>query len=331
MTKAKDLAYSGRFPAGSIERKNHIINGNFDVWQRGTSLAAATGTRFLADRWFTASATSTIAPSQQAFAAGQTDVPGNPLYFHRSVVVTGGTAASYALMSQKIAMVRLLSNNTVTVSFWAKADTTRKLSIELIQNFGTGGSPSTPIEGIGVTSFDLSSSWRKFTATIEVPNTYGNTLGTDIINSGTNLVFWFDAGSNFNSRSSIGNQSGTFDIAQVQLEIGFVATDFETRFYEEELRLCQRYYQSHANLLLSSYGASPDLAYDDFVLPVSLRPSTTAAPWPSITVTANTFVQCSTLVINNSSTDHVAVRVTMTSATAVPVRCDFNLVIDAEI
>jgi hypothetical protein len=40
----------------------------------------------------------------------------------------------------------------------------------------------------------------------------------------------------------MGNQSGTFDIAQVQLEPGTRATTFEYRHIQQELALCQRYY-----------------------------------------------------------------------------------------
>lgn len=37
-------------------KENLLINGKFDFWQRGTSLSAGTGTRFLADRFKTVSA-----------------------------------------------------------------------------------------------------------------------------------------------------------------------------------------------------------------------------------------------------------------------------------
>ena len=57
------------------------------------------------------------------------------------------------------------------------------------------------------------------------------------------MFIWFDAGSSFNARTdSLGQQSGTFDIAQVQIEPGPVATPFEQRPIGTELQLCKRYY-----------------------------------------------------------------------------------------
>jgi len=43
--------------------------------------------------------------------------------------------------------------------------------------------------------------------------------------------------------STSGTGSNAIEIAQVQLELGSVATEFEHRSYGEELALCQRYYQ----------------------------------------------------------------------------------------
>jgi hypothetical protein len=58
-----------------------------------------------------------------------------------------------------------------------------------------------------------------------------------------------DAGSTYDSRSaSLGQQSGTFDIAQVQLEEGSAATPFEQRPIGLEFGLCERYYQNLGSL-----------------------------------------------------------------------------------
>src|SRR5580765_739461 len=84
--------------AGTLGIKNRLINGNFDLWRRGTSLSAGTGKRYLADRFYTNSTGSTVAPSRQAFTLGQTNVPGEPKYFHRAVVVSSAGAGNFALM-----------------------------------------------------------------------------------------------------------------------------------------------------------------------------------------------------------------------------------------
>jgi hypothetical protein len=77
---------------------------------------------------------------------------------------------------------------------------------------------------------------------VDIPSITGKTLGTNN-NDNLRIAFWFDAGSNFSSRTAnLGQQSGTFDIAQVQLEEGEVATEFERRTWSEELTLCQRYF-----------------------------------------------------------------------------------------
>ena len=92
----------------------------------------------------------------------------------------------------------------------------------------------------------LTTSWQKFTVTVNIPSISGKTLGSNN-DDFLGLYFWLDAGSDYNSRTnSLGQQSGTFDIAQVQLEAGSVATPFEMRPIGTELALCQRYYQGNA-------------------------------------------------------------------------------------
>ena len=232
-----------RLNSTALQRKNLLINGNFDIWQRNTSLSAGTGNRFCADRWGTYSIGTTLAPSQQAFTTGQTIVPNNPEYFHRTVVSSVTGSGNYGNFAQPIENVATTSGKTLTLSFWAKANTLKNIAVEFVQNFGTGGSPSAQVTGIGVTTCILTSVWQEYTITTTLPSISGKTLGTNN-DDYLAVTFWFDAGSTFNSRTnSLGQQSGTFDIAQVQLEIGSVATDFENRSFNEELDLCESYYQ----------------------------------------------------------------------------------------
>jgi hypothetical protein len=230
--------------AGSLSNRNKIINGNFDIWQRGTSGTSG----YVADRWFSFGTGSTVAISRQSFTLGQTDVPNEPTYFIRHVVTSSAGTSNRMLMEQRVEDVRTFAGQTVTLSFWAKADASKNIAVEFVQDFGTGGSPSTAVTAVGVTTCALTTSWQKFTITASIPSISGKTLGTDG-NSNLRCTFWFDAGSDFNARTnSLGQQSGTFDIAQVQLEAGDVATPFETRLTGYELDLCCRYYEKSYNL-----------------------------------------------------------------------------------
>ena len=218
--------------------RNRIINGNFDFWQRGTSF---TGNEYGADRWFHGRVGTTHTATRQAFTLGQTAVPGEPTYFCRTVVSSVAGAGNYAVLIQPIEDVRTFAGQQVTLSFWAKADATKNIAINIVQIFGTGGSPSANV-GISGTKVSIGTTFQKVTVTATLPSISGKTLGTDN-NSQLGVYIWFDAGSTWNGdTNSLGQQSGTFDIAQVQIEPGAVATPFEQRPIGAELALCQRYY-----------------------------------------------------------------------------------------
>jgi hypothetical protein len=226
--------------SGSMMYRNRIINGGFDVWQRGT--VQTTNGYGSADRWFFGNLISTKVVSKQDFDFSQNDVEGEPNSFVRHQVTSVENASSSVNMVQRIESVKTLSGKTATLSFWAKADSVKNIAVELVQNFGAGGTPSDPVNGIGSQLVELSTGWKKYSVTVSVPSISGKTLGT-FGNDSLQLFFWFDAGSTFDSRTaSLGQQSGTFDIAQVQLEEGAVATVFERRHISVEESLCYRYY-----------------------------------------------------------------------------------------
>jgi hypothetical protein len=262
-----DLAFDGGPLAGM---RNAIINGNFDIWQRGTSTTIGYG----ADRWVNElGGATTCTMSRQAFTLGQTDVPNEPTYFCRMAVTSVAGAGNLCRITQPIESARTFAGQQVTVSFWIKADAAKPISVEFVQFFGTGGSPSSQVTTIGTTKTTLSTSWQKITITASVPSIAGKTLGSNN-NDFLQFAIWFDAGSNFNARTdTLGQQSGTFDIAQVQVEAGPVATPFERRPIGTELSLCYRY-------CFRSYFESTVLGGDrthgnNFFFPVPLRTAPT--------------------------------------------------------
>lgn len=255
--------------AGGFSFRNKLINGNFDIWQRATSQTSnGYGS---ADRWSCVSSGSTKTASRQAFTLGQTDVPNNPKYFMRHVVTSSAGASSRVNMDQRIEGVETLAGQTATLSFWAKADASKNIAVEFAQYFGSGGSPSA-FNSFSSQLVALTTSWTKYTVTVNIPSVSGKTLGTDG-NDYLYFNFWFDAGSDFNSRAaSLGQQSGTFDIAQVQIEEGSAATSFEIRPLTVEEQLCFRYY----------YKIQPGGV--GFVLSEAAGSSTTTRGWGMVTL-----------------------------------------------
>jgi hypothetical protein len=223
---------------GLLSFRNKLINGNFDFWQRGASFSEHH--TYDADRWYFQGGGTTVARSRQEFSLGQTDVPGNPDYFHRSVVNSVAGSGNYARLNQRIESVKTLMGKKATVSFHARVDAPKSMSVELLQYFGSGGGSAD--NTLDSQTVDLTTNFQKFKLIYDIQSGEDKTVGT----SGDDflgLYFWFDAGSDHDVRSnSLGQQSGTFDIAQVQVEEGEVATPFENRPIGIEELLCKRYF-----------------------------------------------------------------------------------------
>ena len=224
----KDSAINASSVSG-INRKNVIINGNFDIWQRGTSF---TGSKYTADRWdVVVSGTGTTTTTQQAFTLGQTDVPNEPKYYLRIAKSSGVSGASGGdVLTQKVESVRTFAGQTATLSFYAKASESTTIDFFLKQHFGTGGSPSADVDQTP-TGVSVTTSWQKFTVTQAFPSISGKTIGSNN-DDYLELIMRIDNGSN-----------ASVDFAQIQWEKGSVATDFEIRPIGEELSLCQRYFE----------------------------------------------------------------------------------------
>jgi len=226
--------------------KNILINSNFDIWQRGVT---STANGYTCDKWKDANSGGTKIITRETFTLGQTDVPNNPKYFHRTDITIATTEINEHInFQQRIESVEELAGESITASFWAKANTTKDIAFEMSQSFGTGGSPSASVNEIAVTTISLTSSWQKFEINATIPSISGKTLGTDN-NNFLRLRLWYAAGSNFDARTnSLGHQTGTFDVAQLKLEKGATATPYANRPIAEELALCQRYFEKSYNL-----------------------------------------------------------------------------------
>ncbi len=203
-----NASVGGTMAMGSSFMRNRIINGNFDIWQRGTT---GTGAVYVSDRWGTDQVNTTQAQSSS--------VPNVESTYSIQVSGSSGTIAT----SQKIESFNCydLSGQKVTLSFYAKSATgTPTLNFDLryanaLNNF----SSMTIMQGSSTT---ISTTWTKYTFTF-------NALNANVAN-GLALFFY-------------NTSTQTFFLSQVQLEAGSVATQFEREIYSTTLAKCQRYYQ----------------------------------------------------------------------------------------
>jgi hypothetical protein len=226
--------------SSTVGTGNAIINGAFEINQRNFS-STTTSASYGFDRWDYFYSSGTVTYSSQSFTPGAAPVAGYEARNHARILTSGqsGTSAT-AFLRQPIEDVRTFANQTVTVSFWAKAATgTPSVSIELDQQFGSGGSTRVTTLAGKVT---LSTSWARYTATVAVPSISGKTIGTSSF-LGTHL--WVSAGSDLDARlNTLGVQNNTFDIWGVQVEAGSTATAFRrnANSLQGELAASQRYY-----------------------------------------------------------------------------------------
>lgn len=266
--------------------RNAVINGNFDVWQRGISFIGIANNAFSADRWavtYNGGGSRTI--SQLEFPTGQTDVPFEPTYYLRFNQSVAGSGATTNQIRQRIEDVRTFAGQTVTLSFYAKAGSSITMpSINIVQNFG-GGLGSTPVTTNVASSISVGTIWTKYSYTFAVPSISGKTIGTDpkYLSLELNLPL---------------NSTFVFDLAQVQLETSPVATPFERRPYATELQLCHRYFRGPVQSEAMGAGANgtrytPAAGGNRYVGHITLSPPMRVAP--SITL------DTSTIVYNNCS------------------------------
>lgn len=140
MSKARNIAdlldSNGDVQADALDtqpqlgRRNLIINGGFDVWQRGTSWASATNGQYTVDRW------QTFGSSMTCNIDRSTDVPANEGFKYSVKVVR--TANGLPFLRQPIEdFATVVVGREWTASFWAKADSACTISVDLGDTGGT--------------------------------------------------------------------------------------------------------------------------------------------------------------------------------------------------
>jgi hypothetical protein len=198
--------------------KNVLINGGFDIWQRGTTFAQ---NLFNADRWYGTTASGTATYAREATI--------KPVDTQYSLKLTQtGTSATFINQAVETLNAVGLAGQTVTYSYEAASSSTINVTPYLYYSTSTdvGVTGSwTLITATTTSSISVNgtASFQKISATYSVPSTAKSIM----VGIGVNLT-----------------SSLTVYVAKAQLEVGSQASPF-TRAggtIQGELAMCQRYY-----------------------------------------------------------------------------------------
>jgi len=262
--------------------KNFVINGNFNISQRGTSFVNPTASYGI-DMWNNRN------NNLGAFTVSQdTDAPAGFKTSAKWLVTTADAspaASDFAIFRTNFEGQALqslckgtASAKSVTISFWVKSNTTGTYILNLsdLDNSRQISKSYT---------ISASATWEKKSITFEGDTT--GTLDNDNASSFT-LQFFLGVGTDrssgtlqttwattVNANAAVGqtNLAATLNnywqVTGVQMEIGSTVTPFQTASgtIQGELALCQRYYwRTTANVQYLGTGTAKSATVADFVI-----------------------------------------------------------------
>lgn len=225
--------------------QNYVMNSRFDFAQRGTSFNSIPNPINTLDRWgFTFDgSTGTYNLSQNGLTIQDT-IPGFPAFYLGLNQTVAPSGDSLRVLHQQIEGVRNLAGKRCTLTFWAAADTTRNIQVNLRQNFGSGGSSSVelPLQTVTLTSL-----LAKYTLHFTVPSITGQTVGPG---DTLELRFWLPINTTFG-----------FALTQVMLNEGNLPApwSYMGKTFAGELTLCQRFYEKSIPYDLAPGSAAPGI------------------------------------------------------------------------
>jgi len=265
--------------------KNAAINGSFQVWQRGTSVAVTSAAAFYtADRWQTYGNSSQNTTFSQQPTGDTTNLP-DIQYCARVQRNSGQTGTGTINFAQSLESIntRRFTGKPVTLSFYARrganySQTGNALGAYLYTGTGTDQNVISGYTGGAIplaVSTTLTTTWQRFSATV--------TLGTTVTEMG--IRFQYDP-------TGTAGANDYFEVTGVQLEYGSTATPFQTASggsIQGELAMCQRYYWRNSgasanNVILPFCGVSGSTTSPVYNIapPVTMRIAPTSVDFANL-------------------------------------------------
>jgi hypothetical protein len=221
-------------------KRNLIINGNFAIDQRHASTnsspnsyAGASDTPdYTFDRWRMEydEVTATTDLSRELETLGESD----QVYFARIAHTSSSADGTFFHFSQRVESVRTSQGRRVGVAF-VIGGTASTVQVQLVQNFGTGGSPSSPVL-IAAQNVSVTSTRTRKELYFDVLGIGGKTLGTNG-DDYLELRFILPINTTF-----------SYDLSEVVMTEGTVQPFRLASMDGDELRLCQRYFEKSYNV-----------------------------------------------------------------------------------
>jgi hypothetical protein len=230
-------AWTALVPASGAGTGNAIINGAFEINQRGFTTGTANG-QFVADRFPQLVLSASGFTSSLVANVGGAGLPENI----PNLVTMAGTLSDAAngaiVMSHRVENVTTLAGQNAVLSFYAKGSAAGTIGVRVAQSFGSGGSSSVSVLQ---TTQAITTDFVRYEFTFAMPSISGKTLG-----AGHNIFIAIDK--NMGTAIIGGGYApvftGTLSITGLQLEAGSTATAFRrnANSLQGELAACQRYY-----------------------------------------------------------------------------------------
>lgn len=225
----EDISFSGIY-------RQAITNSNFDVWQRGTTIALTTANGYSADMWYLE--TATAGDDKTATRQDGSGVSGST-YCARIQRPNAQTTVTPRVLSQALEIDESIKfrGRYLTLSFWARkganySEANSELLADIYGGKGTTEEKLSSFTGLTVLASTkhavLTTSWQKFTLTTSAATP------SDIKQIGIKFTF-----------IPVGTAGATdyFEVTQVQLSAGQNALDYSPKSYAQELQDCQRFFQ----------------------------------------------------------------------------------------
>jgi len=255
--------------------KNRIINGAMQIDQRNNG--SATTEEWSCDRWSTINSSGVLTKQRVQ------DSPQGFGYSQKITVTTAGTrnAGDFAVITQKIEGCNIADLNfgsanakSISLSFWVKSSMTGLFS------GGISSGNNNRFYGFTYT-ITTANVWQKIVVQgvlgdtsggiTEYPTSQGGVAGLIVkLDLGSGSTYqgtansWNAQTNRLGVSGTVGfaqTSSATFQVTEIQLEKGLLATDFDFRDVQQELARSQRYFEIAQGVVITTANIFKEFPY----------------------------------------------------------------------